>query len=92
MVENNTQILVVKTRPGFIKKYRRACNIRDHQKRKRLQTKWNNIANRYYKKYTTEKCIVGSTVVNIVDRTAYTMSTDCYSVKPFICITCDKGP
>lgn len=90
MVENNTQILVVKTRPGFIKKYKRACNIRDHQKRKRLQTKWNNIANRYYKKYTTEKCIVGSTVVNIIDRTDYTMlGGDYYSP---IVITCNKGP
>lgn len=90
MVENNNQILVVKTRHCFFKKYIRARKIRDHQKRKRLKKKWNNIANRYYKKYTTEKCIVGSTVVNIVDRTDYIMPEgDYYSP---IVITCNKGP
>lgn len=90
MVGNNTQILVVKTRSGFIKKYIRARKIRDHQKRKRLKKKWNNIANRYYKKYTTEKCIVGSTVVNIIDRTAYTMPEEDYYLP--IAITCNNGP
>lgn len=49
------------------------------------------ILDEYSTKYTTEKYVAGSTVVNIIDRTActYTEPTDCYSA---IAITCNKGP
>jgi hypothetical protein len=47
----STQILAIQTRHCYTKKYKRAYNIRSHQKRKRLKKKWNNIINRYNKKY-----------------------------------------
>ena len=58
MAENTTQILVIQTRHGYTKKYKRASNIRKHQKRKRLKKKWNNIINRYNKKYLLEARLI----------------------------------
>lgn len=92
IAENINKIIVIQPKHGYAKKYKRALDIRDHQKRKRLKKKWNNIITRYINKYTTVKYIAGyePTVVNIVDRTAYTMPEgDYYSP---IVITCNKGP
>lgn len=91
MAENITKIILIQPKHGYAKKYRRAYNIRDHQKRKRLKKKWDTIISRYKKKYTTEKYITGSgsIVVNIVDQTAVTtLNGYC----PLIPITFNKGP
>ena len=64
MAENNTQILVIQTKPGYTKKYKRASNIREHQKRKRLKKKWNNIINRYNTKYLLEARLIDVKDVN----------------------------
>lgn len=88
--KSTIRCITILVKDGYVKKYKRACNIKEHQKRKRLKKKWDNIINRYNKKYTTIKYITGSTVVNIVDRTDYTMlEGDYYSP---IAITCNKGP
>lgn len=58
MVENTTQILVIQTKPGYTKKYKRASNIGRHQKRKRLKKKWTNIINRYNMKYLLEARLI----------------------------------
>lgn len=90
MANNTVRCIDFQPKDGYTKKYKRACNIRDHQKRNRLKKKWDNIINRYNKKYATKKYIAGSTVVNIIDRTDYTMlGGDYYSP---IVITCNKGP
>lgn len=91
MAENITKIILIQPKHGYTKKYKRASNIRDHQKRKRLKKKWDNIINRYKKKYTTEKYIAGygPIVVNIKDQTAVTTLNDCCSP---IVIPWNKGP
>ena len=58
MAENTTKILVIQPKHGYTKKYKRASNIREHQKRKRLKKKWDNIINRYNKKYLLEARLI----------------------------------
>ena len=67
MAENTTQILVIQPKHGYTKKYKRASNIRDHQKRKRLKKKWKNIINRYNKKYLLEARLIDVEDVNEKD-------------------------
>ena len=58
MADNTTKILVIQPKHGYTKKYKRASNIREHQKRKRLKKKWDNIINRYNKKYLLEARLI----------------------------------
>lgn len=67
MAENTTQILVIQTKPGYTKKYKRACNIAKHQKRKILKKKWKNIINRYNMKYLLEARLIDVEDVNKED-------------------------
>lgn len=71
MEDKSTQILVIQTRHGYTKKYKRASNIREHQKRKRLKKKWNNIINRYNMKYLLEARLID--VENTVSPPKFTL-------------------